>query len=322
MVNFDPTTQVVKMMIWISAAWYDSRLTWNQTQNGVEFLTVESEMVWTPDLTLYNSADQEQNKLEQGFQVRLRIFPDGKVKWTPLLVYDSSCPMRMAYFPFDIQLCYLKWGSWVHTKSSLDLVLLKNVTDTSYMISNNIYDMIGSRQILNELVYTTNVKQETFQDVKLFFFLRRNFNGYMINIVLQCVLLCFLSFLSFIIPVGSGERLSLSLSVIVAISVYQLITTDSMPPGTDNIPLLGWYITGLIFLVYFSVIITMINLRVEHSLQMKPPPKWALTLLMTIVSFFLNLDDIFLYKQWVFNKNLADDIESVNKATISLLGNE
>ena len=321
MVNFDSETQVVSLMMWISVAWWDKRLKWDPCDKtkpgyGVEFLTVDPAMVWTPDLTLYNSADQGQNKLEQDFQVRLRIFPDGKVKWTPLLVYDISCPMRMSYFPFDIQLCYLKWGSWVHTKASLDVNLLKNETDTSYMIDNYIYHFAGSIQLLNELVYTTNVKEEVFQDLKLFFMLERNYKGYIINIVVQCVLLCFLSFLSFWIPVGSGERLDLSLNVIIAISVYQLITTEAIPPGTDNIPLLGWFIFGLIFLVYFSVIVTMINLKVEHSYQMKAPPRWILHGLIVFVGIMNNLDNIFLYKRWKFNQKMREDIEKVEKVAL------
>ncbi len=37
---------------------------------------------------------------------------DGKVIWTPPAIFKSSCEIDVEFFPFDKQLCFLKFGSW------------------------------------------------------------------------------------------------------------------------------------------------------------------------------------------------------------------
>ena len=39
---------------------------------------------------------------------------DGKVVWTPPVIFKSSCEVDVEFFPFDEQACFLKLGSWTH----------------------------------------------------------------------------------------------------------------------------------------------------------------------------------------------------------------
>jgi len=42
------------------------------------------------------------------------LFPDGKVQWEPPAIYKSSCTIDVEFYPFDKQLCTLKFGSWTY----------------------------------------------------------------------------------------------------------------------------------------------------------------------------------------------------------------
>ena len=38
----------------------------------------------------------------------------GKVVWEPPAIYKSHCDINVEFFPFDEQLCKLKFGSWTY----------------------------------------------------------------------------------------------------------------------------------------------------------------------------------------------------------------
>ena len=38
----------------------------------------------------------------------------GTVTWLSHGIYKSSCNISVEYFPFDIQVCKLKWASWTY----------------------------------------------------------------------------------------------------------------------------------------------------------------------------------------------------------------
>lgn len=38
----------------------------------------------------------------------------GVVTWLSHGIYKSSCNISVEYFPFDIQICKMKWASWTY----------------------------------------------------------------------------------------------------------------------------------------------------------------------------------------------------------------
>ena len=76
----------------------------------------------------------------------------------------------------------------------------------------------------------------------IYMILKRNYLQHIINLVVTVAIMCFLCMFSFYVPVGAGERLSLSLSIVIAISVYQTLISDLVPTGVDHTPILsqGW----------------------------------------------------------------------------------
>ena len=65
---------------------------------------------------------------------------------------------------------------------------------------------------------------------------------YLLNIIIPTVvgILAVLSALTFMVPMNSGERLSLGTSILLALSVFMLILQDNTPQGET--PLLGTYV--------------------------------------------------------------------------------
>lgn len=42
------------------------------------------------------------------------VYHSGLVIWQPPAVYKSSCSIDVEYFPYDVQTCVLKLGSWTY----------------------------------------------------------------------------------------------------------------------------------------------------------------------------------------------------------------
>ena len=56
----------------------------------------------------------------------------GSVLWLPAAIFKSTCSINILYFPFDIQSCGLKFGSWTYDGFKLDLDF-HNQKETVYM---------------------------------------------------------------------------------------------------------------------------------------------------------------------------------------------
>ena len=49
------------------------------------------------------------------------ITSEGGVMWMPPAIFRSTCPINITYFPFDIQICNMKFGSWTYDGFKLDI---------------------------------------------------------------------------------------------------------------------------------------------------------------------------------------------------------
>lgn len=49
---------------------------------------------------------------EVTMMTKATLFPNGKVHWEPPAIYKSSCTIDVEFYPFDEQLCTMKFGSW------------------------------------------------------------------------------------------------------------------------------------------------------------------------------------------------------------------
>ena len=60
---------------------------------------------------LYFSAD---GNYEVTLRTKATLNPSGRIQWEPPVIYKSSCTINVEFFPFDEQLCVLKFGSWTY----------------------------------------------------------------------------------------------------------------------------------------------------------------------------------------------------------------
>jgi len=82
---------------------------------------------------------------------------------------------------------------------------------------------------------------ESFPEVYVSLHVRRKYMFYITYIIFPCLLLSGLLLMLFLLPADSGEKISLGVSILVAISVFLLLVAGNVPDTSDSVPLLGPY---------------------------------------------------------------------------------
>lgn len=79
----------------------------------------QSQWLWRLDLTLSHSyiavsVHSADGNYEVTLMTKATVYFTGLVVWQPPAVYKSSCAIDVEYFPYDVQTCVLKLGSWTY----------------------------------------------------------------------------------------------------------------------------------------------------------------------------------------------------------------
>ncbi|VDK45827.1 unnamed protein product [Gongylonema pulchrum] len=111
--------QIMTTNVWLQHTWTDTKLQWNPDEyGGISVLYVPSDMIWIPDIVLYNNAD---GNYQVSVMTKAKLSPNGTVEWAPPAIYKSMCQIDVEWFPFDEQTCEMKFGSWTYGGLEVDL---------------------------------------------------------------------------------------------------------------------------------------------------------------------------------------------------------
>ena len=98
--------------------------------------------------------------------------------------------------------------------------------------------LCGEVFLVNTLLHYVAV-QEPYPDIVFRIYLRRKTLFYVVNLIIPCVGISFLSVLVFYLPSESGEKISLSISILLSLTVFFLLLAEIIPPTSLSVPLLG-----------------------------------------------------------------------------------
>lgn len=153
---------------------------------------------------------------------------DGTITWTPPASYKSSCTMDVTFFPFDRQNCSMKFGSWTYDGNMVDLVLVDHYVDRKDFFDNGEWEILnatGAKGSRRDGVYW-------YPFVTYSFILKRLPLFYTLFLIIPCLGLSFLTVLVFYLPSDEGEKLSLSTSVLVSLTVFLLVIEEIIPSSS------------------------------------------------------------------------------------------
>uniref|UniRef100_A0A2K6TAE3 Cholinergic receptor nicotinic alpha 7 subunit n=1 Tax=Saimiri boliviensis boliviensis TaxID=39432 RepID=A0A2K6TAE3_SAIBB len=230
--DVDEKNQVLTTNIWLQMSWTDHYLQWNVSEYpGVKTVRFPDGQIWKPDILLYNSADE---RFDATFHTNVLVNSSGHCQYLPPGIFKSSCYIDVRWFPFDVQHCKLKFGSWSYGGWSLDLQMQE--ADISGYIPNGEWDLVGIPGKRSEKFY--ECCKEPYPDVTFTVTMRRRTLYYGLNLLIPCVLISALALLVFLLPADSGEKISLGITVLLSLTVFMLLVAEIMPATSDSVPLI------------------------------------------------------------------------------------
>jgi nicotinic acetylcholine receptor len=179
----------------------------------------------------FNNAD---GNYEVSYHSNVVVDYQGNVIWVPPAIYKSSCRIDVEYFPFDEQVCAMIFGSWTYESDEVKLRWYNNkqwveLEDYSYSGIWDVMDVPG--QLVNKQ------SRIQFQIV-----IRRKTLFYTVILIIPTVLMAFLSMMVFYLPAECSEKVTLGISILLALVVFLLLVSKILPPTSDTIPLMAKYL--------------------------------------------------------------------------------
>ncbi|CAI4221452.1 unnamed protein product [Auanema sp. JU1783] len=281
LINVDEKNQILHTNVWLTMKWNDFQLRWNPEDYGnISTIHVPSDRVWLPDIVLFNNAD---GNYEVSFKSNAFVDHHGDVIWVPPAMFKSSCRIDVEWFPFDEQSCTLVFGSWTYNSDEVLLNWYNNIQAvqlTDYQFSG-IWDVID---VPGYLVTKRDAKESR---IVFNLVIRRKTLFYTVILIIPTVLMAFLSMMAFYLPADSGEKISLTISLLLALVVFLLLVSKILPP-TSNIPLMGKYLLLAFVLNIITVVVTVIIVNVYfRSALSHEMPNWVRQIFLEFLPRFL-----------------------------------
>ncbi|KAI8500712.1 acetylcholine-gated cation-selective channel [Branchiostoma belcheri] len=269
-IKVDVREQVLTTNLWLRKRWRDEFLTWNSSEYGnIKTAIFKSDLIWRPDIVLYNRIHEE--GWSETPDTNARVSSTGDVTWGHPATILSSCVMDISHFPYDVQRCPMKFGSWTYNGRQLNLVNFTDKGDTDNFVRNGEWTLVSFGLERNEVVYSSG----TYPDVTYMVVIRRRSLYYTYYVIAPGVLLSLLALLGFLLPPDSGEKLSLSITLLLALMVFMQLVTERLPPLSTSIPAIGTFFGAIILLVTFSSGLTIFILSVHfRGPHIRPVPTW------------------------------------------------
>lgn len=166
---------------------------------------------------------------------RAHLTSDGEIKYNFPSLILSICALNIQYFPFDLQKCSLTLGSWAYNGWELNVIKRKDKIGLGSYLENSEWALLDAyitrhNDLYNGVPYPT---------VEFHIKLKRKPLFYMLNVVFPCLLITFVAVLGFLLPPDSGEKISLQVTVLLSLAVFQLVILDMIPASGDTFPFIS-----------------------------------------------------------------------------------
>ncbi|XP_074605832.1 neuronal acetylcholine receptor subunit alpha-10-like [Acropora palmata] len=288
LVNVNDRNQMITTNVWVRQIWTNELLTWDpENYDNITAVRLDASRIWIPDIVLYNSADNEFSGGTDKYKTPVILTNTGKCSWFCPASFTSTCPIDVQYFPFDQQKCILKFGSWTYEVVDLDM-REENGSSKSQYVESAEWKLQDVKKQRNAKLYSCCKNKLT--DISITIVMDRKPLFYLFNLVIPCFIILSMILLGFFLPPESGERITLSITVLLAMAVFLQLVGESLPRNSETVPLLGKFYITIMAEISISLMLTCWVLNIHYhgsGSSAKEVPLWARVVVLQWLGYLL-----------------------------------
>ena len=262
MVNIDTVSGQLILRGMTAASWVDEYLTWNQTENGIDRLTVYDEKIWEPHFDFSRPPSGTLSTVKQ-------VFASGLVVLTILADFEMYCDLNMRYFPMDSHYCRTALMSSANAREHVTLTAEE---DGIVNVLRPHGEWTVDKTVVTKGIFVEPFTNHGIDVLNFTLLLSRKYAFNLLHKGAPQCLLTFTNIFVHLIPVNSGERVSFAATIFLAFVFWQTIVIDDLPEHSAKISLFSVILTLCMTLSTLSLVVSIVLTKISFETD-KPIPE-------------------------------------------------
>eukprot|EP00794_Sanderia_malayensis_P018036 gene18036-19842_t len=281
--NLDEKKQVLTIRVEFYQSWYDYQLKWNPADHGgITAINISPKLIWTPDIFLYNNADDRFGRGRK--RINALVNYEGKVTHDFPAVFKTTCTLKIEKYPFDKQSCKIRLGSWSYPRSELIMHLRDDKVDLSHYTTNGEWELKSATMRMFDYANAEN----SWDSVLISLEITRLSLYHAMYYIIPCAMIGLMTIIVFVLPVNINERMTVGLTLLIALSFFFLLMAENLPAIAETIPVAASYYSAMTILSACAYFMTCIVLKCHFSNPLEgDAPNWIRVLVLDYIARLL-----------------------------------
>ncbi|KAL4233409.1 hypothetical protein ACF0H5_008090 [Mactra antiquata] len=254
--------QTITLNAYMELIWIDETMTWNPADyGGTGQFMADSGRFWTPSIVLANTNDKIE--IIGSSSTKMRFIHNGAAYYYPGIVLTVTCRLDIRFYPWDRHACSIQFSPWGYLPEEYHLQNLSDKVDVPFYYPNGAWNLVGS---YIEIITVPQVT--TFYQITIF--IERQATYVIVNVILPVIVLSLLNLMIYFIPTESGERISFSITLLLAVAVFLTIVADNLPKSSTPMALFSYYLLTVLVTSNCITLSIIFSLRLFHRDESEP----------------------------------------------------